>query len=224
VPEKSIFLFDPLLVLTILLAAVFWKRFSGPAKAYIIATSLLLLATICFYARYKVWAGDFAWGDRYVSTAAELASLLAVPLLLRYRNAFAHSGFARAVWIIGIVIIVFSAVAQFASLAFWLSIEEYQLETLGHPTFVIGLRLENIAAFALGKMDAWGLSNQAMTEDPWDYVHMTTWNFLPFLLQRVGQTPAWVVNLLYGLWSVALTALAATLWRLRKVLAAVRQA
>jgi hypothetical protein len=57
-----------------------------------------------------------------------------------------------------------------------------------------------------------------MTEDSWDYAHMTTWNFLPFLLQRMGQTPAWVINLLYVVWTAATAALAATLWRLRKVL------
>jgi hypothetical protein len=222
-PEKSIFLFDPLLILLILLAVLFWKRFSSPVKAYIIAASFMLLAYISFYARYTVWAGDFAWGDRYVSTAAELASLLAVPLFLRHRNTLANRGLARCVWIAGIAIILYSAIAQFASLAFWLSLEEYQFETLGHPTFVVGLRLENIAAFALGKMDAWGLSNHAMTEDQWDYVHLTTWNFLPFLLKRVGETPAWVVNLLYAVWTAAVAALTATFWRLRKVLATLRE-
>jgi len=51
-------------------------------------TSLILLATyICFYARYTFWSGDFAWGDRYVSTSVELAALIAVPLLMRYRAA-----------------------------------------------------------------------------------------------------------------------------------------
>jgi len=72
-PEKSIFLFDPLLILMIVLAAVAWRRFSGAAKAYVITSALLLMAYICFYARYTVWSGDSAWGDRYVSTAAELA-------------------------------------------------------------------------------------------------------------------------------------------------------
>ncbi len=35
-PEKSIFLFDPLLVLTILLAAIAWKRFGSEVRAYLI--------------------------------------------------------------------------------------------------------------------------------------------------------------------------------------------
>jgi hypothetical protein len=213
-PEKSIFFFDPLLVLMILLAIVGWKRFSPAVNAYVVSGLLLLLAYISFYARYTVWSGDFAWGDRYVSTSAELAALLAVPLLLRYRDAVGN-----VVWSVGIALCAISAVVQVASLAFWLPLEIYQMETLGHPTFVIALRLKNIAAFALGKMDAWGLNNYAMHWDPWDYVHITAWNFLPCLLKRVGAAPEWVVKIAFTVWSMGVAALAATLWRLRTVLA-----
>src|SRR6202522_1044916 len=212
-PEKSIFLFDPLILLMILLCFVAWKRFSPDVKAYAIMSVPLLLAYMSFYARYTVWSGDFAWGDRYVSTTVELASLLAVPLLMRHRDQV-----GRAVWTIGLALLAISTVIQIMSLAFWLPLEIYQMETLGHPTFVIALRMKNIVAFALGKMDAWGLNNHAMTEDPWDYVHITTWNFLPFLLRRVGVAPAWVVHLAFVVWGAALAALAATLWRLREVL------
>jgi hypothetical protein len=216
-PEKSIFLFDPLLILMILIAAVVWKRFSPAVKAYAITGFLLLLAYLSFYARYTVWSGDFAWGDRYVSTSVELASLLAVPLLLRYRNQV-----GRLVWATGTALVTISGAIQLASLAFWLPLEIYQMETLGHPTFVIALRLKNIAAFALGKMDAWGLTNYAMHWDPWDYVHITTWNFLPFLLRRVGVAPAWVVNFAFAVWSLGLVALLAVLWQLYKVLSLAR--
>jgi hypothetical protein len=212
-PEKSIFLFDPLLVLMILLCFVAWKRFSPSVKAYAIMSVPLLLAYMSFYARYTVWSGDFAWGDRYVSTTVELVSLLAVPLLLRHREQV-----GRAVWTIGLALLAISTVIQIASLAFWLPLEIYQMETLGHPTFVIALRMKNILAFALGKMDAWGLNNHAMTEDPWDYVHITTWNFLPFVLRRVGVAPGWVVQLTFVAWGLALGALAGTLLRMRGVL------
>ncbi|MGH9513157.1 MAG: hypothetical protein ACRD2U_13580 [Terriglobales bacterium] len=211
-PEKSIFLFDPLLVLTIVIAALIWKRLTPQIKAYLTAAAFLLFAYICFYAKYTVWSGDFAWGDRYVSTAAELAAFISVPLLLRYRREL-----GRAVWAAGIGLIAVSTVIQIASLAFWLPLEIYQMETLGHPTFVIALRFKNIIAFALGKMDAWGLNNHAMTEDPWDYVHITTWNFLPFLLKRVGEAPAWVVRIAFIAWGTALAALAWTAVRLRKM-------
>jgi hypothetical protein len=212
-PEKSIFLFDPLLVLVIVLFVMLWKRLSPEVRAYGLMSLLLLLAYICFYARYTYWEGDFAWGDRYVSTSVELAGLLAVPLLLRYRE-----NLGAWVWRGGIVLIAASLIIQIASLAFWLPLEIYQMETLGHPTFVIALRFKNIAAFVLNKMDAWGLSNDSMREDPWDYVHITTWNFLPFLLRRVGAVPKWVVNSAFVVWGAATAALALVLERLRRML------
>jgi hypothetical protein len=56
-----------------------------------------------------------------------------------------------------------------------------------------------------------------MTQDPWDYVHITCWNFLPFLLRRVGQAPPWVVRTAFAIWVAGLGALAATLWRIRSI-------
>jgi hypothetical protein len=212
-PEKSIFLFDPLLLLALLLLALLWKRLGVEVRAYAVTSLLLLLGYICFYARYTYWAGDFAWGDRYVATAVEMVGLVAVPLLLRHR-----ANLSPWIWRCSIVLIAVSLLIQIASLAFWLPLEIYQMETLGHPTFVIGLRFKNIAAFALGKMDAWGLNTDAMSEDPWDYVHITTWNLLPFLLRRVGAAPGWVVKTSFAVWGVADVALAAVLWRLRVML------
>jgi hypothetical protein len=54
-----------------------------------------------------------------------------------------------------------------------------------------------------------------MGYDQWDYVHITTWNFFPFLLRRVGAAPRWVVDAAFAVWAVALAALAAALWKLR---------
>jgi hypothetical protein len=212
-PEKSIFLFDPLLVLAIFLLAYLWKRLTPEVRAYGATSLLLLLAYIGFYARYTYWSGDFAWGDRYVSTAAELATLVAVPLLMRYRERL-----GKTIWRAGWVLIVVSLMIQLASLAFWLPLEIYQMETLGHPTFVVALRFKNILAFALGKMDAWGLTNDTLTQDPWDYVHVTTWNFLPFLLRRVGAAPGWVVNTVLAVWLAGIAALGTVLLRLRQSL------
>ncbi len=136
-----------------------------------------------------------------------------MPLLLRHR-----AELGKLVWLIGSALIVVSCAIQVASLAFWLPLEIYQMDTLGHPTFVVALRFKNIVAFAFGKMEAWNLTNDSMTYDPWDYVHITTWNFLPFLLRRVGAAPRWVVNVAFVIWYAGIAALAWTLWRLRKVL------
>jgi len=212
-PEKSVFLFDPLLVLTIFLLASLWKRLTPDVRAYGTSSLLLVLAYICFYAKCTFWSGDFAWGDRYVSTSVELVTLVAVPLLMRYREVL-----GTTIWRAGWALIVVSLMIQLASLVFWLPLEIYQMETFGHPTFVIALRFKNIVAFALGKMDAWGLNTEAMTQDPWDYAHITTWNFLPFLLRRVGVAPAWVVNSTLAIWLAGTAALGSVLLRLRSSL------
>jgi hypothetical protein len=212
-PEKSIFLFDPLIVLALLLIVMLWRRLESVVRAYIVCSLVLLAGYICFYGRYTYWAGDFAWGDRYVSTAVEMVAMLAVPLLLHYR---AYVG--RWVQAGAVLLIVISFVVQLASLMFWLPLEIYQMETLGHPTYVIGLRFKNIAAFALGKMEAWGLNNEEMGYDQWDYVHITTWNFFPFLLRRVGVAPRWVVDIAFAVWGLGLAALSVVLFRLKRVI------
>jgi hypothetical protein len=212
-PEKSILLFDPLLVLALVLLVLLRKRLSAEVRAYALASLLLVAGYISFYARYAYWAGDFSWGDRYVSSAVEMVALLAVPLLVRHR-----ANLSPWIWRGSLVVIAASLVIQIASLAFWLPLEIYQMETFGHPTFVIALRFKNIAAFALGKMDAWSLNTDEMTYDPWDYVHITTWNFLPFLLRRVGAAPRWVVDTAFAVWLAGIAALGAVLMRLRSLL------
>jgi hypothetical protein len=212
-PEKSIFLFDPLLVLALVLLVLLWKRLTAEVRAYALTSLLLVAGYISFYARYAYWAGDFSWGDRYVSSAVEMVALLAVPLLLRHR-----AKLTPWIWRSSLVLIGASLVIQVASLAFWLPLEIYQMETLGHPTFVIALRFKNIAAFALGKMDAWGLNTDEMTYDPWDYAHITTWNFLPFLLRRVGAAPRWVVDTAFAVWIAGIATLATVLRRLRSMM------
>ena len=212
-PEKSIFLFDPLLLLTILLVPVLWKKLNSTVKAYLITGFVLLLAYICLYARYTVWSGDSAWGDRYVSSAVQMVAFISVPLLIHHCVTM-----RKFVLRLGIVLIGVSLAVQLASLAFWLPLEIYQMTTLGHPTCVVCLRFENIVAFSLGKMDQWGLTNSDMTTDPWDYVRITTWNFLPFVLRRVGAAHASVVRMIFVLWWTGVAALVWTLWRLRNTL------
>jgi len=201
-PEKSIFLFDPLLILVLLLAVFLWRRLAREIKAYLSVGFTLAAVYILFYARFFDWSGDFAWGDRYVATAVQLVAFISVPLLLRHR---AEMG--RFLWVMGLTLLAGSVLVQLSSIAFWCPLEIYQMETLGHPTFVIALRFKNIAAFLLGKMDVWGLNNQAMTEDPWDYVHITTFNFLPFVLRRIGQAPHWLIDAVASLWSALVVAL-----------------
>jgi len=80
-----------------------------------------------------------------------------------------------------------SVAIQLASVAFWHPLEIHQMETLGHPTFVVGLRFKNIAAVTLGKADEWGLSNEDTREV--GGIHSNTLYFLPFLLKKTQRLP-----------------------------------
>jgi len=158
-----------------------------------------------------VWSGDFAWGDRYVSTAVELVAMMAIPLLLRHRHEL------RLVWWrVGLALIAISVVFQLASLAFWYPLEIYQMNTLGHPTFVIGLRFENIVAVMLNKVQAWGLSNSWTWDDPWQRLRSTTPYFLPFLLSKNPDVPHWLAHTLEAAWFGLLAGLVAVLAAIRR--------
>jgi hypothetical protein len=212
-PAKTVFLFDPMFLLALLLTALLWKRLTPAVRAFVAAAFIMMGAYIVFYARYFWWAGDFAWGDRYISSAVELTTLLAIPLLLRYRKTL-----GQTIWNAALTITVASVVIQCASLAFWLPLEIYQMDAFGHHTFVVFLRFKNIAAFALGRRGAWGLNTPTMFEDPWDAAHITSWNFLPSLLRHIGVAPLWVVHVLYGVWFAVALALVFTSARLVRIL------
>ena len=212
-PEKSVFLFDPLFPLTLLMLALLWKHLPPEVRAFSVATLLVLAGYTVLYGRYDSWGGDFAWGDRYVSSAVEMVTLLALPLLLRYRRSL-----PRVVWIAALVVTGVSVIVQVASLAFWLPLELYQGETFGRHIWTVPLRLENIAAFALGKSAAWGLDTPAIFEDRWDAVHLTTWNVLPSLLRHVGAAPLYAVRVLDAVWVVVALVLLVISIRLVRVL------
>jgi hypothetical protein len=202
----------------LLLAILLWKRLTPGVRAFLAAALILLAAYIIFYARYDSWAGDFAWGNRYISSAVELASLLAIPLLFRYRRVL-----RPPVLYFAFITTAFSVVLQCASLAFWLPLEIYQMETFGPHTWVVFLRFRNIAAFALGQRSAWGLDTPAIHRDPWDAAHLTAWNVLPSLLNHFGIAPPWAVHVLYGVWFAVALALVGSSVKLVRALLPVKK-
>lgn len=208
-PEKSLFLFDPLIVLTLLISLLLWKDFHSHIKAFLVAALALLAMYILFYAKYYDWSGDFAWGDRYITTPVQLLAMISVPLLLRHRLQLPNIARLLAVAIIG-----FSLAVQLASVMLWHPLEIHQMETLGHPTFVVCLRFKNIAAAIVGKMDKWGLSNEDTREI--DGIRGNTPYFLPFLLKKDDSVSETLAAGLIAGWLAILGALIAVLlllWR-----------
>jgi hypothetical protein len=212
-PEKSIFVFDPLFGLVLVLTVVLWRRMTPVVRAYAVAMLVLLAGYMLLYARYFAWAGDFAWGDRYISTVVELFAMLAVPLLMRYGREL-----GRAVQVCAWGVVAASVVIQAASLAFWLPLEIYQIDAMGHDAWTVALRFRNIWALASGRPMPAGIDLPGAVEDSWDALHIRTWNFMPSLMRHVGVAPMWVVQLLDVVWVVMAVALVCVAVRMVRVL------
>jgi hypothetical protein len=213
-PRKSVLLFDPLLILSLFLLILLSRKLSPTVRSYWMATLLLLGAYVVLYGRYFTWAGDSAWGDRYVSTAVELVCLPTVPLLVRHWRSL-----SPAVRAGGATLCSVSFLLQLASIAFWCPLELYQLGDYSIQKSVQWLRIKNILAqFSLqflGHKPSWAVPIPDL-QDPWDLTHITTWNLLPSMLRHVGAAPVWAVYTLECIWAALLAALVIVLVRFVK--------
>jgi hypothetical protein len=69
-PGKSIFLYSPPLILAVIGFRRFWRRY----RYIVVAMVLTIFPSLYLHARMISWAGDYAWGPRYLTFA--LAVLL----------------------------------------------------------------------------------------------------------------------------------------------------
>lgn len=78
-PGKSLFLFNPVLVLSLVGLPAFVRRY--PAMA--LAAALVLLPPIAVYSKLLNWTGGYCWGPRYLTYCIPLLLLPVVSLLAR---------------------------------------------------------------------------------------------------------------------------------------------
>lgn len=143
-PEKSIFIYDPLLIVLGITLLIRHFRLDWPGtlnlrKAFVLSGFVSLLVYLVGYSNIVFWGGDDAWGARYHTSPVQLLCLLAVPLFLEIAprlNIFAR----RAVQsIIGL-----ACLFQFCSILFWYGLEIAQFKCGIGAAFRIGQRLSNI--------------------------------------------------------------------------------
>jgi hypothetical protein len=79
-PGKSVFLYAPVLAIAVVGAAAAQRRAPGWGWERGLLLGLVV-ANLAFFARVAFWAGDNAWGPRYVQIVLPLAVLLVAPLL-----------------------------------------------------------------------------------------------------------------------------------------------
>ncbi|HTP29843.1 MAG TPA: hypothetical protein VMK12_29820, partial [Anaeromyxobacteraceae bacterium] len=151
-PERSVFLFEPLLVLTPLLLILLRGRISRPVQAVVGTATLLLGGYVCFYGRWFDWSGASSWGDRFLTGPTELIALIAIALLARHGREL-----SRLLAALSIAVLALAVFIQLESLAFWYLLEETQhAQGLG-TRFTVVQRAINIAALVSTRFRAWGL-------------------------------------------------------------------
>jgi 4-amino-4-deoxy-L-arabinose transferase-like glycosyltransferase len=125
-PGKGLLWFSPCVILAVVAMARTW---SAHRKAFIVVLAVVL-PPLVFYAKFLSWAGDYAWGPRYLVYAV-------APLLLALAPWFAITAGRLRRWFVRVVIALSVGVQLLGSLIFsdhWILLaREARLEWLGNP-------------------------------------------------------------------------------------------
>ena len=139
-PDKSVLLFDPLLIVVVLLAVRNWRAIDRDLRRMLVCLTVLLVVYAAGYARYFDFGGDVAWGHRFVLLPAQLLCLFAVPLLLQYR------------WPILWVLVFVSVILQAGSTVISPNVEVLQ-RNRGYRQGVLWNRAVSLAQIATNRED-----------------------------------------------------------------------
>lgn len=177
-PERSIFLFNPLLLITLILSIKYWKKINITIRAFIISTTFLLFMDISAYAKWFMWGGAASWGPRYLTTPMQLLSLMAIPLLIQLYP-YIRRGLERTLYK---VVFLFSVLIQLSSVLLSCSLEISQADAFQRPIFVVGQRIINLIALLTGNFEKWGLMPHNISSD--DAHNFTIPRFIPWTLSN----------------------------------------
>jgi hypothetical protein len=171
-PEKSIFLFNPLILVTLYISIKKWEAISYNIRAFLISLIFLLFATIVTYSSWFLWGGGGSWGPRYTTTASQLISLAAVPLAMKFnfKNIIEITIFK--------ITIIVSLLIQLSSVFFDFNLELTQNDVHRKSMFIIIQRFFNLIAVFTGNFDNWNLRPDSMTRN--ESQSFITVTFLPW--------------------------------------------
>ena len=184
VPWKTVFLFDPLLIVLIVLSLGSWNKVRPVVRLWLVTMLALFVTYLGFYARLRVWGADPSWGCRYHLTPIWLMCLVTLPILAEVWDSLGYPKKVTA-----IVVIAGAIAVELAALFFHYMLEYVQ----GLSGYVVGWRFLNVAAFLTGRVHQWGLDQG----DPSQIESCLVPNFTPFrLAYRHQQTLARVAGAL----------------------------
>jgi hypothetical protein len=194
-PEKSIFIYDPLLIVLGITLVIrhFGLNLPGELnlrKAFILSGGLSLVIYLIGYSTIIFWGGDASWGARYHTSPVQLLCLLAVPLFLEIAPQLNRYARVAIKSLIGLVCLF-----QLCSITFWYTVEINQYICNFGTNFRILQRIDNIILYFTGNFqpipDCVGLENT---------------NILPFwpFYAAVDVIPRSLLPMIAALWLILL--------------------
>jgi hypothetical protein len=196
--EKSIFIYDPLLILTLPLLICLPKTVPLPARIFTGAALLLLVSQICFHSTYFAWMGGSCWGARFVTVPTQLVAMIGVPWAIHARHKLSRSLKATLY-----VIFFYSITTQLASTIFSYNLELFQRGKIYQSKLIVAQRAINITAMLSGNFHHWGLDKDIPARE-------SLINFAPFIMGKYF--PESITNLVVACWVSMLIFLIVLLW------------
>ncbi len=129
-PGRSVFVFSPPLVLSLVGLRAFWRRHPDVAAAL----ALTVLPLLLLYSRYLFWSGDWGWGPRYLVFALPVLLLPSAELFGPAREAAnrrARRVLVTSVFVVGVAIQVLGSAFYWS--AFIAIARTVQRQWLGRP-------------------------------------------------------------------------------------------
>ncbi|WP_319419451.1 glycosyltransferase family 39 protein [Pleurocapsa sp. FMAR1] len=209
-PEKSIFLYDPLVLPCLILFFICQKFLSQYIKWYVTTVIISFILHTYIYSWTSNWITDGVWGARYHITLVHLLLVPLIPLLVRgamkqAKNININSS-QLALRSIARIIIVVAILIQFASISLDFSLEATQ-HTLGVGSrFYIVQRFDNIFA-KIDRADKNSLHLPKIKDsaDKTALKNKLRWDFLPFLYQNDLKNDSSLnkfMPVLFGVWAL----------------------
>ncbi len=112
-PGKSLFVFNPILLLAVPGAVTLWRR----DRALTMLVLILVAVRVLFFARWSAWYGGVAWGPRFLMPVVGPMSLLAVYAVSQIPRLPVTLRMPAAAGVVGLLVI--SAVVSVASVWVW---------------------------------------------------------------------------------------------------------
>lgn len=180
-PEKSVFLYDPLLLPCSIVLFVCWRFLSLEIKWYAIAGIVNFILHLYIYSWTSAWIRQGQWGARYHITSIHLLLVPLIPLLVRgaikqiKQNTHIFKKiailFARFAIVLAVLLQIFSILLPF-------DLERIQQELGVGSRFRMGQRINNVFIL-LGETPESNVKISPILHSNQNI----NWEFLPFRLQ-----------------------------------------